>query len=312
MSDCTLSIIIPVRNQPDTLDDLLTSLDAQVRPPGWQVEVICVDNNSTDETPDVIRRHRATYLLETGIGPSLARNSGVAASRGELLWFIDADAVPLADDFLVRIVATAEKLPDFAGFGGPILLPETQRNNPIAFADHMACWSAWHADRPTAHSDFQPTSFICRRKDFIRIGGFDTDLRVLEDWDLQMRLQQSGAGDDERRPLWFVQELPVAHSARSSLLRTLKHSWYWGLPSRRGWFGRSGVSVARMERPFIRWLVLPSLVWQRAKHPLRIAWRVSRSRTILSLPFLALTLLVWGIAVIVGEGQPEDDIAAPV
>ncbi len=316
MSVSTLSIVIPVRNQPETLDELLTSLDRQACPSGWQVEVICVDNNSTDDTPEVIRRHNATYLLETRLGPSVARNSGVAAATGELLWFIDADAVPLSDDFLVRIVETAARLENFAGFGGPILLPDKQRNNPIAFADHMACWSLWRADRPTGHSDFQPTSFICRREDFIRVGGFDTELRVLEDWDLQMRLQNPSDADAATsapsQPLWFVQDLPVAHSARSSLVRTLKHSWYWGLPSRKGWFGRSGVSVSRMEKPVVRWLVLPSLVWQRAKHPFKTAWHISPWRAVLSLPFLLLTLLVWGVAVIVGEGQPDDDDFAPV
>ncbi len=134
-----LSIIIPVRNQPATLEMLLASLEAQMRPEGWAVEIICVDNNSTDSTADVIRRHDAVYLLEKTLGPSVARNSGVAASTGELIWFIDADAAPIDTNFLCKLVATADRLGDFGGFGGPIFLPVSQRNNPIAFADHMAC-----------------------------------------------------------------------------------------------------------------------------------------------------------------------------
>ena len=324
MSVRTLSAIIPVRNQPDTLDDLLTNLDAQSVPEGWRLEVICIDNASTDSTPDVIKRHNATYILETQLGPSIARNTGVAAAAGELLWFIDADVLPLVDDFPVRIVEATKKLDSFAGFGGPILLPQRQYNNPIAFADHMACWSAWSSDRTDGHSDFQPTSFICRKADFDAVGGFDTQLRVLEDWDLQMRLQNlespsdqiatSQADDDDiqQRPIWFLQNLPVAHAARDTFVRTIKHSWYWGLPSRRGWFGRSGASVTIMEKPFLRWLVLPTLVWQRAKHPLKTAWQVSPPRALLSAPILMLTLLVWGIAVIVGRGQPDEDKFAPV
>ena len=113
-----LSIIIPVRNQPATLDELLTNLDAQPRPNGWEAEVIVVDNSSTDNTPEVIKSHDAMYLLETTLGPSVARNAGVAASRGDLLWFIDADALPLAEDFLLRIINTANLLGDFGGFGG--------------------------------------------------------------------------------------------------------------------------------------------------------------------------------------------------
>ncbi len=316
MTSKTLSVIIPVRNQPETLDELLTCLDSLPPPVGWEVEVICVDNQSTDHTPDVIRRHKAKYLLETRLGPSVARNTGASVARGELLWFMDADAVPLGDDFLQKLVDTAEKLGDFGGFGGPILLPAEQRNNPIAFADHMACWSAWNPWRPTEHSGFQPTSFVARRAVFEEVGGYNTDIRVLEDWDLQLRLEKSRQlkeGEDAPdRPVWFVNSLPVAHSARGSLMRTLKHSWYWGLPSRAGWLERSGFRVRKYERPVRRWLALPGLFWIRARHPFHIAWRTSRIRTLISAPFLVLTLLVWSVAVIVGTGQPDDDMLAPV
>jgi glycosyltransferase involved in cell wall biosynthesis len=312
----TLSIIIPVRNQPETLDALLTSLDLQKAPVGWAVEVVCVDNKSTDHTPEIIKRHNARYLLETRLGPSIARNTGVAASVGELLWFIDADAVPLGDDFLQRLVTKADELGDFGGFGGPILLPESQYNNPIAFADHMACWSAWNLWRPAEQSAFQPTSFIVRRTVFEEVGGYDTEIRVLEDWDLQLRIEQSRqlreGPDAPPRLIWFVPTLAVAHHARSSLLRTLKHSWYWGLPSREGWLERSGMPVARYTRPVWRWLSLPGLLLLRARHPVHVAWRTSKMRTILSAPFLFLTLLVWAIAVIVGSGQPDASRLAPI
>jgi glycosyltransferase involved in cell wall biosynthesis len=316
MTQKTISIIIPVRNQPATLGELLTALERQICPPGWQKEIVCVDNNSTDSTPDVIRQHDAVYLLETTQGPSIARNTGAAASTGELLWFIDADAVPLGTDFISRIVTTADELGDFGGFGGAILLPESQRNNPIAFADHMACWSAWNSWRPTGHSGFQPTSFIVRRSVYDEVGGYDTELRVLEDWDLQLRIEKSGqiaAGPQAPlRPIWFVHDLAVAHSARSTLSRTLKHSWYWGLPSREGWLERSGLQSSHLKRPVLRWLGLPGLFLGRLVHPLKTAWRESRWRTILCLPFLLLTLLVWAAAVIVGKGQPEAGREAPV
>ena len=312
----TLSIIIPVRNQPATLDELLSNLDGQQVPEGWAVEVVVVDNDSTDNTAEVIKQHNTVYLLETTLGPSIARNAGAAASVGELLWFMDADAVPLGDDFLQRLVITADELGDFGGFGGPILLPRAQLNNPIAFADHMACWSAWNPWRPTEDSGFQPTSFVVRRSVFEEVGGYDPELRVLEDWDLQLRIEKSRQlkeGEDApHRTIWFVNSMAVAHSARSSLSRTLKHSWYWGLPSREGWLERSGFRVKKYERPYRRWLTLPGLFWMRAQHPFHIAWRTSRVRTVLSAPFLVLTLLVWAAAVIVGSGQPEDDRLAPV
>jgi glycosyltransferase involved in cell wall biosynthesis len=316
MDQRTISIIIPVRNQPETLEALLAALDVQICPEGWGIEVVCVDNNSTDHTAEVIRRHNAIYLLEMTLGPSIARNTGASASIGELLWFIDADAVPLGNDFVSRIIQTADELGDYGGFGGPILLPDSQKNNPIAFADHMACWSAWNAWRPTGHSGFQPTSIVIPRAVFEMVGGYDTELRVLEDWDLQLRIERSRqlteGPDAPMRPIWFIDTLAVAHSARSSLMRTFKHSWYWGLPSREGWLERSGVSAKYLERPVLRWFGLPRLFLGRAVHPLQTAWRVSRWRAVICLPFLLLTLLVWSIAVIVGKGQPEDNRIAPV
>jgi GT2 family glycosyltransferase len=312
----TLSIIIPVRNQPETLDLLLSGLESQIIPEGWAVEVVCVDNNSTDHTAEVIKSHKALYVLETRLGPSIARNTGVAASSGDLLWFIDADAVPIGADFLQRLVATADELGDFGGFGGPILLPESQYDNPVAFADHMACWSAWNTWRPLEQSGFQPTSFIVRRAVFEEVGGYDTQIRVLEDWDLQIRIEQSRQLKEGSaapvRPIWFVPGMAVAHHARSSLTRTLKHSWYWGLPSREGWLERSGMPVARYTRPGWRWLSLPGLLMLRARHPVQVAWRTSKIRTVLSAPFLFLTLLVWSVAVIVGSGQPDESRFAPI
>ena len=316
MPSRTLSIIIPVRNQPETLDELLTSLDEQHIPSGWVIEVVCVDNNSTDNTAAIIKSHNTVYLLEKTLGPSIARNSGAAISAGELLWFIDADAVPLGNDFLQKLVKTADELGDFGGFGGPILLPHSQRNNPVAFADHMACWSAWNQWRPTEKSGFQPTSFVVRRSVFEEVGGYDTKIRVLEDWDLQLRIENSRAlaeGEGApQRPIWFVHSLAVAHSARSSLRRTLRHSWYWGLPSREGWLERSGLSVKRYERPFQRWLALPGLLLLRARHPVYVAWKTSKILTVISAPFLFLTLLVWAVAVIVGKGQPDENQLAPI
>lgn len=315
MTPHTLSIIIPVRNQPRTLDKLLANLNGQPVPAGWRVEVICVDNASTDSTPDVIERHRARYLRENRLGPSYARNLGATAATGELLWFVDADAVPVADDFLLRLVSTAADLGDFGGFGGPILLPEEQRRNPIAFADHMACWSAWHARRPTGESGFQPTSIVVRRSVFEEVGGYDTRLRVLEDRDLQHRLVHSRRvleGDTAaRRPIWFRHDLAVAHYARGTVLGSMRHSWYWGLPSRAGWLQRDGIDVRPLERPVLRWFAWPKLLYQRARHPLRTAWRTSGKWALLSSPFLLLTLAAWTTAVIVGQGQPEQDRFAP-
>ncbi|MDG1463038.1 MAG: glycosyltransferase, partial [Gammaproteobacteria bacterium] len=237
MTDRCVDVVIPVRNQPDTLDELLAGLAGQLLPDDWQMKVICVDNASTDHTADVIASHAGvTGLYEARLGPSVARNTGVAAGSGELIVFIDSDANLVSDDFLANAIRLADEFGDFAFLGGPILLPPKQMSNPIAFADHMACWSAWSAMRLEGASDFQPTACIMQRKWFEKVSGYRTDIRVLEDWDLQTRIRECRLkeGGDLLQG-HFNHSIPVTHSARSSLVRTIKHSWYWGLPSREAW-----------------------------------------------------------------------------
>jgi hypothetical protein len=135
---------------------------------------------------------------------------------------------------------------------------------------------------------------------------------VLEDWDLQRRLRLSGGESNaDELPMYFIQSLPVYHSARSSLWRTLRHSWYWGLPSKQAWLSGNRHPFRFLGKPFLRWLELPRLFMVRIKAPLRAAWSESPIRALAALPFLAATVLVWSVALILDKGQPSPDQTAP-
>jgi len=144
-----LSVIIPVRNHAGPLRRLLDRLRNQAIPPDWLVEVIVVDNSSTDHTAAVIKASPFTYVLCTELGSGAARNAGVRASRGSLLYFIDADTLPGSDEQFVTLIQIAMRIgPDrFGAFGGAVVIPPNQRWNPIAIADHWACWFNWHPGR---------------------------------------------------------------------------------------------------------------------------------------------------------------------
>ncbi len=62
-----------------------------------EYDVIVVDNNSTDKTPDIIKKYPVTYLLETKAGWPAARNAGIAYSKEEFVANIDADCFPTRD-----------------------------------------------------------------------------------------------------------------------------------------------------------------------------------------------------------------------
>jgi glycosyltransferase involved in cell wall biosynthesis len=90
-----ISIVIPVYNEADRLADCLTAIAALEMSP---LEVIVVDNNSTDDTAAVARRFDfVTVLHEKRQGVTYARNRGFDAAKGEIIARIDADTVVAPD-----------------------------------------------------------------------------------------------------------------------------------------------------------------------------------------------------------------------
>lgn len=87
----TVTVVVCTRDRPEALEGCLASVAAQRHPPA---EVVVVDNAPRDDrTARVAGRFATTYLVEPRPGVSRARNAGVAASRSEVVAYIDDDAV---------------------------------------------------------------------------------------------------------------------------------------------------------------------------------------------------------------------------
>ena len=85
------SVVVPHLNQPEMLSRCLDSLATGSRQP---IEIIVVDNGSAELPEAACAAHRnVTLLSERTPGPGPARNRGVAAAKGDVLAFIDADCV---------------------------------------------------------------------------------------------------------------------------------------------------------------------------------------------------------------------------
>ena len=177
-----ISCIIPVYNGEQYLDETLDSVFAQNYSP---LEVVVVDDGSTDGTADLIkaRAEEILYLHQVNAGPAAARNAGIAAAAADFLAFVDADDLWLPDK-LTRQMTLFDTNPaldvcvtKIRNFWIDELESDREKfkNHPIA------------QDLPGYGF---PTSLI-RRRTFDTLGLIDESLRNGEDTDWFMRVIES-------------------------------------------------------------------------------------------------------------------------
>jgi glycosyltransferase involved in cell wall biosynthesis len=147
-------------------------------------EVLVVDNNSTDQTRNVIESFcrqypgRFRYILEPKQGLSYARNAGIANARGEVLAFVDDD-VKVESTWLQNL--TAELLNDgkWAGAGGRTLPAQKFTPPPWLPEDFYGIvFASFDQGKDAGELDRAPygANMAFRRAVFAKYGGFRTDL----------------------------------------------------------------------------------------------------------------------------------------
>jgi glucosyl-dolichyl phosphate glucuronosyltransferase len=118
-----LDVVVATYNRSGLLQVTISSLLRAPIPPGLEVTIIVADNNSKDDTEEVVRRIQAesdrpiVYVKETKQGSSYARNAGIAAGTGDLIGFIDDDEE--IDDQWYTVVAREFSDPTTQFIGGP-------------------------------------------------------------------------------------------------------------------------------------------------------------------------------------------------
>jgi glycosyltransferase involved in cell wall biosynthesis len=193
VSDSPLvSVIVPCFQVERYLHDAARSVLGQT----WErVELIVVDDGSTDGTPAIAERlagsdPRVRVVRKPNGGLSSARNAGIAAAQGELLCFLDADDVLLPDhlrsqvEFLRLFPACDLVFSDFY-LGDPQLVPYylDRRTPPRLPLPELFVYQNWIGP---------PFTVVLRKALQERVGGFDEGLRSSEDWDYWIRASRCG------------------------------------------------------------------------------------------------------------------------
>ncbi len=184
-----LSVVIPAYNEIAylgvTLEHVHAACAALAGRGGLQVEIIVVDNGSTDGTPALAERLGAFVISETERNISRVRNTGARASRGETIVFVDADTV-LPAETLSRI---EEEMRDPRCLGGAPDVRYRPRRRVMRW--YLEGWRrfAQASSKVTGVMAMGATQF-CRRQVFEETGGYDESIFMGEDLDFFWRLQR--------------------------------------------------------------------------------------------------------------------------
>ncbi|MDE5812616.1 MAG: glycosyltransferase [Muribaculaceae bacterium] len=206
------SIIIPVYNRPDEIEELLESLAAQSCK---DFEVVITEDGSTVPCKDVVDRYadtlNITYLTQENEGRSPARNRSMANARGQWMVFFDSDCI-IPPDYFKTLSAELDADPVDC-FGGPDAAhPGFSRlQKAINFA--MTSFLTTGGIRGGARrlENFTPRTFNMgfSREVYERVGGFKE--MFSEDIDMSRRIM--AAGYTPR----LLRSIPVYHKRRGSL-----------------------------------------------------------------------------------------------
>ena len=221
-----VSVVVPTRNSAQTLEACLHSIRAQS---AESVELIVVDNHSSDSTPQIAGQLAAEVVTE-GPERSRQRNIGARLASGRWLMFVDSDMV-LPPDVISECLTASEH-------ATAVIVPEVSVGSGF--------WSACKALERSCYvgdDTIEAPRFIDRNF-FLQIGGFDEDLTGPEDWDLANRIRETGA--PTRRT-----STPIVHDeGRLTLLGTMRSKYYYGRTFRR--YIRKHPSAARSQMTLLR------------------------------------------------------------
>ena len=202
-----VSVIVPAFNAERTIGDCLAALVAQDYPVE-RLEVIAVDNRSTDRTAAIMCRYPVRVVAERRVQSSYAaRNAGLAEARGSVLCFTDADCVPAPGWVRTLVAALADD--DAGGVAGRI---EAAAGTTLVerFQVEERVLDAANAFTRPALPFAQTANAGYRRIVFERVGLFDPSLVSGGDLDLSWRMQRAGWG------LAYAPQAVVQHRHRTT------------------------------------------------------------------------------------------------
>lgn len=269
MPQFDISVVVPTYNRCGRLRVAIEAL-LQQEATGLTVELIIVDNNSTDGTEDLVQqcisRSKANirYILQKRQGVSYGRNAGIQAANAPIIAFLDDD-VCAHKDWIGKVKQTFDHYPEAVYLGGRVL-PEWEAPAPARVKANLA---------PLALQDYGPNprwvssswpvclasaNLACRRDVFATVGMFGTETQrvkdgigSMEDHEWQMRVWGAGL-----KGIYVAGVAVTASVSAERLTKNYHRQWHFG----QGRF-RSLSRDPEFERPSWRLLDVPAHVYRK-------------------------------------------------
>lgn len=219
------SIIIPVYNRPDEVDELLASLTSQTNK---DFEVIVVEDGSKVPCKDVVDKYASElnvrYYAKTNSGPGMSRNYGVERAEGDYVLILDSDCV-IPPGYIAAVNAELSANPCNA-FGGPDRAHDSFTPVQKAISYSMTSFFTTGGIRGGKKKldKFFPRSFNMgvRRTLYNQLNGFSR-MRFGEDIDFSYRIVESG------NPCRLFPEAWVWHKRRTDFRKFFKQVFNSGI-----------------------------------------------------------------------------------
>lgn len=227
-----ISVVIPAYNEERYLPHCLASLQKQTHPP---LEVIVVDNNSTDKTAEIAKSLGAKVVFEKKQGIAHARDAGFKAVKGEIIARTDADS-QVPPDWLEKIIEFFEKSPQAVALTGVTTFndacPVVNFLSRYHFTAYLYFFKIF-----AGHHQFNGPNLAIKKEVLAKISPFSDDPLLHEDMDLACHIAAHGK-------IIFCPSLTIYSSAR----RFQKNPFGAFIRSTRMWLH----AVSVHGHPFVR------------------------------------------------------------
>lgn len=201
-----VSVITATKNEEKVLGNLLETLKNQTYA---NLEIIVVDNNSTDRTKEIAARY-TKKIFNKGPERSTQRNFGARKAKGKYLLFLDADM-----ELTPRVVGDCIREMDDMDVGA-VIVPEVSVGEGF--------WAKCKALEKKCYigdETIEAARFF-KREVFFKVKGYDKNLIAAEDWDLSQRVKKTGFSFAR------INSLIRHHEGRLSLIGTVRKKYTYG------------------------------------------------------------------------------------